>query len=427
MCNSAMAVPIVKKALHLSWRWTRWRGLTFLAVFLMGLAAFHLGADVSQRPGVPDTDLMTKVYYTLGLFVLGGLDLGVPTGEPVGRVMLWLVYFLAPALTTSAVVESLLRVLRPRSWRLRRIRDHLVVVGCGRLGMLYLERLREHNRQQPVLVVEAVADHANAPAAWDRYRADVLFGDITNSAVLDSLRLEHARRVVLLTGDDFVNLDTAARICRMAPHLAHRVVLHVADIRLMHVVEQSEALNECVTFNSFQNAARHLVQEKLLPHFLRTEATDTVILAGFGRFGQTVLDELQNQAADKFAMVIIVDQEAVPQTMVFADQVGFRDDYQRAVLGGDIRDPRTWQEIEPLICKACKELVVVLASDDANVNVQTAMWLSSKFPAAYIVARCFYHSTFTEQISQRCNFEIVSAAELLRTSMEPEWFLAESS
>lgn len=66
-------------------RWFRFRGLALVGVFLCGFIAFLMGVGVTDRAGVADADTMTKLYYTLGLFVLGGMDLGVPRGGPGDR------------------------------------------------------------------------------------------------------------------------------------------------------------------------------------------------------------------------------------------------------------------------------------------------------------------------------------------------------
>ena len=50
----------------------------------MGMAGIRAGVELSERPGIPYADPMTQLYYVLGLFVFGGLDLGVPT-LPAGR------------------------------------------------------------------------------------------------------------------------------------------------------------------------------------------------------------------------------------------------------------------------------------------------------------------------------------------------------
>ena len=56
---------------------------------------------VSERD-LADAGILTRAYYTLGLFFLGGLDLGTPVGGPeAARTVLWLAYFAAPLITGS--------------------------------------------------------------------------------------------------------------------------------------------------------------------------------------------------------------------------------------------------------------------------------------------------------------------------------------
>ena len=291
--------PKALVALSARWRWLLWRGATFVLIFVLGVTALSAGVEMGERPGVPTEPLPAKLYYTLGLFVFGGLDLGVPEGGPPwARLLLWFVYFAAPVITTSALVEGVLFVVRPGAWRLRWARSHVVVGGCGRLTLLYLEQLRRQRRRQPVVVVENQAENPHLQAMAEARRTAVLFGNIASEAVLRSLRLQRADRVALLTGDDYANLDAASRICRIRPELAPRILVHVSDIQLLRVIEQRGILPEVAKFNSYRSAAEHLVEARLMPHFNLTEAADVVVLAGFGRFGQTVLDELQEKSRE---------------------------------------------------------------------------------------------------------------------------------
>jgi hypothetical protein len=405
-------------------RWFRWRGVVLVLVFVVGITAFCGGAEVSDRD-VTSVDFMSKVYYTLGLFVLGGLDLGVPNGGPVwAQATLWFTYFAAPAITTSALVEGVLRAIRPERFRLRHMRHHVVIAGCGRLAMLYLERLREAEPNTPVLIIDNRADNPHVQAALERFNASVLVADISSEAAMHALRLKAAKRLVVLTGDDYINLDTAANAARIAPHLASETLIHISDLRLLRVVEDAELLQQAAKFNSYRRAAKFLVAEKLLPHFLKTEADDVVVLAGFGRFGQSVLDELQRGASGRFGKVIIVDQQGDLPTMVFAEQVGFRSGYEWELVAENLQHPRTWQHVEEKIGLAAQghEPVFILGSGDDSVNIRTALWLARKYPRTKILARCFRRSTFAAQISGKCDFEVVSTAELLLSGMHPEWF-----
>ena len=84
-----------------------WKSWSAITIFLCGLVGFAMGVDVSERPGIPEADFFTKAYYSLGLFVLGGLDLGTPAGGPLlGRILLWVAYFGAPIWTASACLRS---------------------------------------------------------------------------------------------------------------------------------------------------------------------------------------------------------------------------------------------------------------------------------------------------------------------------------
>jgi len=416
------------QALGGSWRWLFWRVLVFVLVVAAGVTGLDAGVGMSERPGVSAAGFLTKVYYTLGLFVFGGLDLGVPRGGPPwGRALLWLTYFAAPAITTSALVEGVLVLVRPHAWRLRRLRNHVVIGGCGRLALLYLERLRERFPKRQVLVVERRTDHPLLETMSELSRTQILHGDISSEAVLKALRLDRVRSVVLLTGDDYANLDAASRICQIRPDLSRRILVHVSDIRLLRTIEKRGILPEVAKFNSYRSAAQHLVADTLVPHFQLTKRLDTVVLAGFGRFGQTVLDELQHQAAGLLQTVVIIDLEAELRTMVFAEQVGFAAGYRHETVDADLRHPATWQRVQEMIGEpATPRPVFILGSGDDGVNIRTALWLSSKFTDAKIVARCFDQSSFTRQISQECGFEIVSTAELLLASMRPDWLAADT-
>ena len=88
-----------------TWRWFRWRSLMLVIVFACGLVAFLCGVGTTSRPAVVDSGILTKAYYTLGLFVLGGMDLGMPTGGPTAaRTLLWFAYFAAPTITASPII-----------------------------------------------------------------------------------------------------------------------------------------------------------------------------------------------------------------------------------------------------------------------------------------------------------------------------------
>lgn len=394
------------------------RGLILTLVVACAMFAFSAGVYTSERPDLIRADVLTRIYYTIGLFVLGGLDLGTPAGgTPLGRGLLWLAYFAAPAITTVSVIEGVLRTFAPERWHLRRMRNHIVIAGAGGITRLYIEQLRARDRHTPVIVVELQRNHPAATIL--RHQAHMLVGDIRSDAVIDVLRLEHAQRVLLLTGDDFANLDAASKILARVPSLAHRTVAHVSNLHFMRVLGDTPVARSCEIFNSHELAATHLVRTTLLPYFQHTEFRDVIVLAGFGRFGQSVLDTLQRHACDKFGRAVIMDLEAGKRAAVFAQQVGFADFYEREVIDGDLRDPRVWEQLHGL---HETEPVFVLGSGDDGTNLRTALWVNSAFPSAYVVARTFGRSPFADEVAGESGFLAFSVADLVLRSMPQSWF-----
>lgn len=416
----AEAVP-VERPRRFPLRSLRWRfGLPVLA-FVLGVSGFMSGVGVSERE-LAEIDALSKIYYSLGLFLFGGLDLGTPEGGPAwGRGLLWVAYFLAPAITASAVIDAALRVLAPER-RLKRMRDHVVVAGAGQLTVLYLQRLRQADVRSSVVVVVPPNTAAAATDLREAHGVRVVVGDVASPALLRRLGLAQARRVLLLTDDDFTNLDAATQILAQVPRLGPDVVVHVSDLRFLHSMAGTRLARRCQIFNGHQIAASHLVQSRVLDHFRRTNPRDLVILAGFGRFGETVLEELQRGAAGCFDHVIIIDVDAEQRAMVFEEEVGFSGDYRRDVVPGDLRDPGLWRRLAVDIDLRDKEPVFVLGSGVDRTNLRTAMWLARKYPRAFVLARSEARWSFAEEVSREAGIHTFSVAELVTQSMPMEWF-----
>ncbi|MCX4243120.1 NAD-binding protein [Paraliomyxa miuraensis] len=400
----------------LSWRF----GLPVLA-FMLGVVGFYSGVEVTERGEIADADLLTILYYSLSLFLFGGTDLGTPTGGPMwGRGMLWIAYFLAPAIAASAVIDALLRVLSPER-RLARLRDHVVVAGAGQLTTLYLQRLRKADARAAVVVVVPPGSPGTSELR-DLYGARVIMGDVASPGILRRLGIERARRVLLLTDDDFTNLDAATQILAEAPHMGPDVVVHVSDLRFLHSMAGTRLARRCQIFNGHQIAASHLVQTSVLDHFRRTTPRDLVILAGFGRFGETVLEELQRGAAGSFDHVVIIDSDAERRALVFEEEVGFTGEYRRDIVSGDLRDPSLWKTLAEEVSLARKEPVFLLGSGVDRTNLRTAMWLAQKYPRGFVMARSEARWTFAEEVSREAGIHTFSVAELVTQSMPTEWF-----
>ncbi|MFK7988460.1 MAG: NAD-binding protein [Sandaracinaceae bacterium] len=398
------------------------RGVVLLGAYALSFAAFRMGVGTDARPGVEDADLLTHLYYSLGVFVLGGLDLGVPTGGPLaGRAMMWVAYFLGPVVTTSALAEGLLRVFRPAWLERRALRGHIVVVGAGRLGIQFLELLRERDPGRRIVLVDRDASHPNVAVAQRRFKARFLQGDVRNAAVLGALAVERAKAVVLLTDDDLANLEAAWDV---AARSDARVLAHVTNLGLHRTVASVEAHPTVQLFNSHAIAAERLYREHLKLYFAETGPEDVIVLGGFGRFGQTILEYLQREAADEIQRAVLVDTSAVRQASLFRAQVEGFESCELVTIEGDLEAPRTWAAVDRAVEDADVSPVYVLATDNDQANLRTAVALRARYPESRILVRTVYPSRFSDHIATERDFVVLSVDRLLREAIQahfPHW------
>lgn len=368
-----------------------------LIVFAATLVAIGAGVDVSERPGLPEEPVPVRLYYAIGLFVLGGLDLGVPTGGPSwARALLWGAYFLGPVITTTAVAEGVLRVANPRWLGRWRNRDHLVVVGTTQVAWVY----------------EAVARRLDA----DRRILHVSLDDYRTSAA--QIRADQAWRVVLADGDDLSNLGAAWELHRLHPDVD--VVAHVGSIALRREVARMAEAAGVRLFNTHEMAAAAIFERDLAPHFAETAGQDVVALVGFGRFGQTVFSQLLDWAHRDVAHIIVVDYAAARNVRNFAAQVGLDDTVKLTVLDLDVRDPHAWAEIATHLTGDVPPLAV-LCTDDVATNLQAASGLRKRLPDAALYVRCFDDSIFLDAVEQRYGVQTLAIERILTEALQADY------
>ena len=400
-----------------------WRWYAAVGLFLCGFLGLAFGVTPTERPQIQTSGWLTMAYYSLGLFVVGGLDIGTPSGGPlVARGMLWLAYFGAPLLTASAVIEAVLRVMSGQRWQLRRLRNHVVVVGTGKLTSVYLRALRRHSPRVPVVVVADEADTVRDQELAEAYGVTVVVGDITHEFVQREVRVGKARRVMLLGDDNFLGYEAASKMLASYPRLAEgRIVLHNHRLRFLRAMEGTALANQCATFNSYHLAATALVRDDLIAHFQQTQARDVVVMAGFGRFGQTVLEELTSRARGEIEAVAVIDVDADRRVLVVDEQERLPSDFRRQVFEGDISHPDVWQQLTNAFDLTRNQPTVILGTGSAEDNLRTALWIKRKYPNVYVFARTNDTSMFAQEVSAEYDINSISITELFEANIPQSW------
>jgi Trk K+ transport system NAD-binding subunit len=145
-------------------------------------------------------------------------------------------FFLLPILGLGAVVDSLIRLGYLTFTRKNRLpewqrmnaslyRDHLIVVGVGKVGFQIIQGLLA--LREPVVAIERPGPDSILLEEVLDLGVPVIRGDGRITKTLEQAGIAHARGVILATSDDLTNLDAGltARDCNARA----RIVLRLFD------------------------------------------------------------------------------------------------------------------------------------------------------------------------------------------------------
>ncbi|MCR9260228.1 MAG: NAD-binding protein [Pseudomonadaceae bacterium] len=401
----------------INWRWWAAAGL-----FSLGFIGLLSGTSLSERPDVVESSWLTKAYYALGLFVVGGLDIGTPQGGTWwSRSMLWVAYFGAPFLTASAVIDALIQAMSRDNWHLRRMQNHIIVFGSGALTLSYLRLLRRNGSKQSVIVVDKHFDPVREQELINKFGVTTIVGNLTHDYLLQQMRLHKARRVLLFGDDDFEAFEAATRILAMAPSLAGSLILHCHNLRFMRSLQDTELARSCHTFNTYNLAGSGFVDDYLVGHFHETKSRDVVVIAGFGRFGQSVLEGLQNVADGEIEHVCVIDIDADRRVLVAAEQEKIGEGYKRTVFEGDVSHPVVWEQLAQTVNLGEAEPTVILGTGREQDNLRTALWIKERYPNALVFARTNDISRFASSVGASRDIRNISITQLMEDHIPGHW------
>jgi hypothetical protein len=301
---------------YANFKWPVIAALWFIA-FLLGYIGFsrYFTAIGQERTS------WNVFYLTLQLFVL---ESGAVPGE-IGW-QLQVARLLAPALTVYTAAQALAIFFQEQlqNLRLRLLKDHVVICGLGCKGWLLAEKL--HQNGEKVVVIEQNKDNDTLPQCRD-YNLEALIGDAADPEILKKARVDNAKCVVSICGNDGINAEIAVHARDLA-HNHRRSALscfvHIIDFQLCRLLREQEIersqpdIFRLEFFNIFESGARLLLNE--YPPFDLTERDHNnvphIVIVDANRFGESVLINIakrwwDNGNTDKGKLrITIIDRDA---------------------------------------------------------------------------------------------------------------------
>ncbi|MFI6266063.1 potassium channel family protein [Micromonospora sp. NPDC051006] len=197
---------------------------------LAGLAALFVAAGTVLALA---RDLQpAEAAYLVLLTALGGADAdpGAPLAEKVTAVVLVIAGVAIVPTVTALVVDALVhaRLTVAAGGLVDPVADHVIVVGLGNIGTRVLQEL--HSFGVLVVAVDRT-ESARGVAVARELGLPVVIGDATSPETLRAASLHTARALVVLTGDDVSNLETA--LLGRPGHTAERAAAGQPPLRIV--------------------------------------------------------------------------------------------------------------------------------------------------------------------------------------------------
>jgi voltage-gated potassium channel Kch len=300
-----------------AWVIFRWPLIGALALVTVGFG--YWGFDLSPVAG--HRSVADKLYLALQLFGLqsGAIEGGVAWPLQTAR-------FLAPLVTLSAAATAIATIFRDQLGRARVrwfARRHVLVCGLGRTGTVLASAFRQ--RSYEVVAIEQDEQNASV-AALRQDGGTVLVGNATDRILLETARVDRARYLFAVCGDDGVNAQlaiAASEVIRAAPGRSVTCFVEVVDADLAALLQSELATADqgrfrLEFFNPAELGAAALLNEH--PPFDDEGATPFgpphLIVVGLGEMGSRLVlhgaqrwATLVGSAGTRFR-VTVVDRQA---------------------------------------------------------------------------------------------------------------------
>ena len=144
-------------------------------------------------------------------------------------------------------------------------------------------------------------------------------------------------------------------------------------------------------------------------------------MAGFGRFGQTILEELQAHAEAELETVVLIDVDADRRVLVADEQERIGGDYDRQIVQGDISNPEVWRVLGETVDLSKDEPTIILGTGQADVNLRTALWIKSQYPNALVFARTNDISQLATEVGAEHQIKSFSIRQLVEDNIPHSW------
>ncbi|MBD3290964.1 hypothetical protein GF337_19310 [candidate division KSB1 bacterium] len=361
-----------------------WKYLFFAIIIVVSFSAFLQTSMV--RTDAP-WRYLEALYFSITLFIIGGLDIGFPHGgSPFVLIVLWICYFVAPLLALGFVYqfvqEHIFSQISPV------LRGHTIICGMGRNGELIYRLIREYfPKGHKVVIIEKSTENPYSellekdPDTW------WLKSDFTKPPVMQKAKLRRANRVYITTNLDLANIDAAVAIQEMKDKPQKlSLYCHLGNLELHQnfcdTIFKERKFSDIKLFNGYECVTRRFYENWIISKGNLNPNGVIFAILGFGRFGQMLFSRLASDpnrsANDEVVIATMKPNSEVDKLNYEYRKDSFESNCRlHSPLYADIHNPTCWEELNQIASSSRKQLVILICRDNdiGNLNLAISMKL----------------------------------------------------
>lgn len=315
----------MKRVANRAWRqtvwrnWSQYRGVLIIGLWLTTLYLGYVGFAKHFAALNENRSFWDLFYLTLQLFPLQSGAVPPPIGWELQAARL-----LAPAVAAYTVIQTFVTIFyeQVQLLRLRFIRDHVVICGLGRMGLLLARGFLQQGER--VVVIEQDENNDFITLCQEE-GIIVTLGNAKDRGVLCRAGVPRAKYVFSVCGDDSTNAEVAVHVRELVASRQGRPLtcfVHIVDARLYHLLREREVSPvpsyRLELFNIFDRGARLLLEEH--PCFHEEDGVlmqqPHVLIVGLGRMGESLVVHMARSWWTNYTQtygslrISIIDREA---------------------------------------------------------------------------------------------------------------------
>ncbi len=372
--------------------------ILIILIIVFGLWGFYLMSTSSDNNDYKNVKLLTILYDTIRL-IIGEWNLPpyalIPWQVEVGR-------FSGLFLLGFTVFNAIWYFFRSNFLLSFLYKNHVVICGLGERGFALGKDFLEKGYLGKKYKVVAIEKEKQSEyiIKFKEIGGIVLNGDGSDKEMLKKAKINIAKLIIAVTGNDLSNLEIAININDLLSSEKTRkskeqlkIYIHVSDLKNAEILIKNEIIKdskvlENIIFNLHDNAARELFKSRPLYSTPTFDAKDennqkqfTMLIIGFDQTGEALLRQaakIAHFANLKKPQFIVVDSNIDQKEKYFTYK------YPEIKNCSDIKfakckDEKTGQEsdyyikskefYEELITENVDYIVVCLKNDELSLNI----------------------------------------------------------